>query len=302
VDPDRHSRELGARTGISSWASLEEALSVSGARAVIIASPPTDHEEQSISCLRAGLAVLVEKPQALSLAGAARAVAVARETGRPLLVGQNFRFLGRERAVRKALTDGAIGQVGRVVAISARPASVMSAHTRELPLAPLWDVGIHHLDAVRTRFHDLPDAIRAETSGGPADPWESLVVTLTWADGKRVEYQHGERSPSFHYYEWIEGTTGTLEVNGNSVVSRTRGGRRRTVRTPRGREPEHVLLAALVDALSGSTGPGDGDAEENLRTMAIIEAVIRSAANGGRIRVRDVYEEAGLPVPASNDG
>ena len=103
VDPDPAAQERARGAGLRTWSTIQEAQGLGGVEAAIVASPPWEHAGQALECLSLGLPTLVEKPFALSLEEAA---SVARESARlgiPVAVGQNFRFLRRERAVRKAL-------------------------------------------------------------------------------------------------------------------------------------------------------------------------------------------------------
>src|SRR5207245_1113416 len=67
VDSDPDTVERARRAGLSAWPTMEEGLASVRCEGAIIASPPREHPDQAIACLRAGIAVLVEKPFALSL-------------------------------------------------------------------------------------------------------------------------------------------------------------------------------------------------------------------------------------------
>jgi len=73
--------------------------------AVVLATPHSQHTDQITAAVTAGKHVFVEKPPALSLGEAMRAVAA----GRVLAVGFNRRFLPAFMALKALLEDGSLG-------------------------------------------------------------------------------------------------------------------------------------------------------------------------------------------------
>jgi predicted dehydrogenase len=94
-----------------SSASLEAMLANSSVEAVYVSSPHTAHVEQSIACLRAGKAVLCEKPISVDIAGAERVIAVASEAKVPLIEAWMYRAHPATRALIERLRAGDIGRV-----------------------------------------------------------------------------------------------------------------------------------------------------------------------------------------------
>jgi myo-inositol 2-dehydrogenase/D-chiro-inositol 1-dehydrogenase len=76
---------------------------------VVIASPAFTHTDLVLRAAEAGKAVFVEKPMALTLEDADRAVAAASAAGVPLQVGFNRRFSKDFAAAGKVVRDGRIG-------------------------------------------------------------------------------------------------------------------------------------------------------------------------------------------------
>ncbi|GAA4214264.1 Gfo/Idh/MocA family protein [Actinocatenispora rupis] len=72
------------------------------------------HEEQAIACLRAGVPTFVEKPLAITIAGADAVLAAAADTGTPLYVGHNMRHMPVVTTMKKLIDDGEIGTVKAV--------------------------------------------------------------------------------------------------------------------------------------------------------------------------------------------
>lgn len=294
VDPDPSALEAAAAGGVPTWPTLERALAEVDAAAAVVASPPGSHVGDARACVDGGLAVLLEKPAALALPDARVLEEAARSASRPVLVAQNFRFLPRERAVRSALAAGAIGRPVRVAVFSARPATAAAPHLASIRNGALWDIALHHLDALRGRFGE-PVAVDASRSSLGADGSGELAIELEWPDGLRGAYRHVEGAPAFHHHEWIEGGEAALVVDGMRVHAARPGRRWSKVRPPRGPAPEASLLDALTAALAGVPDASLA-LSENLGTVALVEAADRSLASRARVPVADVRQ---APAAAS---
>lgn len=77
--------------------------------AVVIASPAFTHTDLVVEAARAGKSVFVEKPMALTLEDADRAIAAAREAGVVLQTGFNRRFSHDFAAAGRAVHGGRVG-------------------------------------------------------------------------------------------------------------------------------------------------------------------------------------------------
>ena len=266
VDPDPHAREAAEAAGLPAWERLDDALGVAQADFAIVSTPPELHAQQAVTCLRAGLGVLVEKPLAMSLDDAASVADAADETGTPALVGHNFRHRPVERAIRAALDRGAIGDLRFAAAVSARP-------PRDLPFehSPLWDRGVHHIDLLRRRFGGTPDTVEAQcTSSGDG---VTYALHLGWEGGAGAEYVLREGGCVYQHAEWLEGPEGALRVTDGRVSLISTTHRPKRLRVRRAPAAEHVLLDALLRRDASEIG-----AREALGTIATIEAAVRSIA------------------------
>jgi predicted dehydrogenase len=93
-----------------------EALASTRPELVLVASPVKFHALHAITALRAGAAVLCEKPMAKDAAEAEAMIAAAATTGRPLAVGLCRRFLPAAQEIHRLLGTGLLGRVHRVQA------------------------------------------------------------------------------------------------------------------------------------------------------------------------------------------
>jgi predicted dehydrogenase len=295
VDPDPTPLEAARAAGLPAWPTLAEALDAARFEGAVVASPPQEHPDQTIACLRAGMPVLVEKPLALSLEAAARVAQESAATGVPVTVGQNFRFLRRELAVRKALELG----VGRVLAasiVSARSVAVVMPHLAVVPHGPLWDICVHHLDALRVRFGSAPRqvAMSVRRLEDPGEVRLRLELTLDWAGGPAVLYQHSEGAPGYYHSEWLEGEQRSIVVRDQDVSVLFPSHRPRAVRVGRQPAPEQAVLDACLRSFE--SGESELAAADNLPTVAMLEAAVRSDALGRPVALEELGETVGVSL------
>ena len=293
VDPDPAARDVARRSGLSAWSTIGEALESGDAECALVASPPHEHAEQAIAILRSGLPVLVEKPLALSAEAAATVARESARLGIPVAVGQNFRFLPRERGVRKALAAG-FGRPLSAVIISARPSTVAAPHLAEIEHGALWDICLHHLDALRVRFGVVPDTVEMTTTE-PVETRIHLAILLRWRDGPSVVYRHSEGAPGFHHSEWIEGERGMILVDDQRVSLLVPGRRRQRVRVSRRPRPEQAVLDDFLLAVREGHEPALG-VQDNLATIATVQAVLEAATLGRAVAPADVARTAGIDL------
>ena len=108
VDKDR-ATERAAAVGAVGYTELQVMLQETRPDAISICTPPADHAGAAIAALQAGVAVLCEKPMALTPQDCAAMIAAAGESGALLSVGFCHRFQPEIEAIRDALADGLIG-------------------------------------------------------------------------------------------------------------------------------------------------------------------------------------------------
>ena len=69
------------------------------------------HEEQAVFCLEHKVAVYLEKPIAISIAGADRILEAAYQNKTPLLLGHNMRYMNHIMKMKELVDSGAVGEV-----------------------------------------------------------------------------------------------------------------------------------------------------------------------------------------------
>jgi predicted dehydrogenase len=258
-------------------AELEPALSEIGVEAMIVATPAAHHEAACRAGLERGLALLVEKPFTIDLDDALALVDLAESRGTPLLVGQSYRLLRAHRAALGVVRSGRLGALRQVECRHYRDEPDPAAKGEH---GTLWDLGAHHLDAIRDLVGAEPAAVLATTFDGGL----SAQVLLDFRDGRRASYSVTRRSSGHERFEGgkehymrVIGERGTLHVLHRWLVLSESGRLPRLVRRgPRTQTEEAQLLGELAAAMGGAA-PAGLTGRDNIGTMAILDACVRSA-------------------------
>lgn len=104
-------RDLGAPRGAEIFTDVDEMLASGKVDAVHILTPPQLHASLAEKALRAGVAVLVEKPVAVSADEMRTMARAAEESGSLLAVGHNFLSLPGYERLKDAREAGKIGRI-----------------------------------------------------------------------------------------------------------------------------------------------------------------------------------------------
>jgi myo-inositol 2-dehydrogenase / D-chiro-inositol 1-dehydrogenase len=115
--------------------------------AVVIAAPARFHAELVVAAARAGKGVFCEKPMALSLADADRAIDAARAARVVLQVGFNRRFAPDWQAARALLDSGELGTPRLLRSVTRDPGGFDPS--RVPPDTIFNETLIHDFDALR---------------------------------------------------------------------------------------------------------------------------------------------------------
>ncbi|WP_395541380.1 Gfo/Idh/MocA family protein [Neotabrizicola sp. sgz301269] len=188
VDPMPAARTLAESLDVPCLPQIGDLLEFGLARAAIVATPNETHLPVSAALLRAGLPVLLEKPVAESLSSALKLIAVADETGVPLLVGHHRRHNPIIRTARRAIAEGCIGDLvmATVTCSLAKPNSYFEAAWRRSPGAggPLLINLVHEIDLLRHFFGEIAhvQATASHDRRGFAVE-DTAAVTVSFARG-----------------------------------------------------------------------------------------------------------------------
>jgi predicted dehydrogenase len=105
----RFQKRYGARTFVTT--DYNKLLARAAVDAVFITSPDHCHEQHTVAALRAGKAVYLEKPMAITTKGCDRILKTAAATKSKLYLGHNMRHFPVIRKMKALIDAGAIGEV-----------------------------------------------------------------------------------------------------------------------------------------------------------------------------------------------
>lgn len=152
ADPTEAGRALALSLGVPWAASHLELLERVQPQGAIVATPNATHVPMAMDCLARGVAALVEKPVADTVAEAQTLVDAQARTGVPVLVGHHRRHNPINRQARAIVASGRLGRLvtANVMATFLKPAPYFEAAWRREPGGgPVLINLIHEIDQLR---------------------------------------------------------------------------------------------------------------------------------------------------------
>jgi predicted dehydrogenase len=283
------------------FATIADGLDGSKTDAVVVALPEMAHKEAILAALGRGRHVLTEKPLAMTMAEAAEIVRAARRTpASVVMVDQNYRWRPQTRALRDAVRTGRIGRVGAVSYEYRQPITrtTTDAWREQMPHPFLHDMAPHHFDLLRACTGLECEHIMAAGTR-PAWNWYKGVpgvdAVLSFEQGVSASYTGTMVARGLATTQdgiiTIVGEDGTLRLEGDSQV-RWYGEKGGSKVIPPPAMPFTDLAATLREFMA-SIREGrkpETHLEDNVRTLAMVEAAIRSVEQGQPVAVPPLVE------------
>jgi predicted dehydrogenase len=302
TNPDatgRLQQELGVDPALC-FGSLEEAAQRTDASLAICTLRTEAHYPVVKRCLELGYHVLVEKPFTTTIAQAKELVALAKSQDRVLMVSQNYRHQPAPIAAADLVADGKFGAFNMVSIDFRRHGPTQGYRYWDMPDPLLADMSIHHFDLMRFVLGDEPVRLSCRTWNPPGSPFRfdpSGVATIEFAKDTVVSYRaswmnSGPVTPWAG--EWVmDGADGQITWSSRDHFRDTAGPDVLTLRELDG-EPRPVqlgaiaftdrrgTLAAIAGVIeSGLVPRGFSSGEDNLGSLALVQASILSASRRG---------------------
>jgi predicted dehydrogenase len=298
VEPDPAARAFCEEHGLALTTSYEQALARPDVEAVILATPHSLHEEQIEKAVAAGKHVFCEKPLAMTKAGAEKAVASCREAGLMLGMGHERRF---EPPVAEMLRAAASGKLGRILQVEANfshdkfltlDKSNWRLNAAQAPAAGMTATGIHLTD-LAVKLLGAPRDVRVACENLASDfPQGDTLSAHIRFHGGGTAYVSATLVTPFVSRFAVFGTKGWIEVRDKAHVEAPDGwvvtsawtGMPIEVREVGPAEPVRDNLVAFAQAVRGAE-PYAISGEDMINNIALLEAIIKSAANGQVVTV-----------------
>ena len=290
IEPDAEAaREFCAAHQLALAENLDAVLADSAIKAVLLATPHSQHLAQVIAAAKAGKQVFCEKPLALRREHAMRMFAACRQAGVVLAVGHNRRFWPSLRMLREIVASGELGTILHIEGHNSNENSQVITQgwrlsPEESPGGGLTGAGLHVLDA----FVSVLGPVRrvyarlSPREAGPP-PLDSAVLALDFASGVTGTLATVRATP-FYWRVHVFGSKGSVEVLDEVTVIRRRSGAQPQTITL---APADVLaneLAAFADAVEGRQ-PYPVSEQDVLATLAAFEAALASMHSGQPVAV-----------------
>jgi predicted dehydrogenase len=256
-----------------------------------------------------GVPVNCQKPMAPTLDECEDLARTCRQVNVPFAIHENWRWQAPLRRVRERLAAGEIGVPfrARIDMVSGFDVFANQPGLRGSPQFIVADMGCHLIDLARSLFGEADRVycqivtVRPDVRGE-----DTATVHLSMNDGKLgVTINMGfpgtplERECFPQTLLFIEGSLGSMEVTPDFRVHLTTASGTRIERVPPPRyawaDPDYAVVhssmvpcqAELIAALREGR-PAETSAEDNLRTMRLVFAAYRSAAERQAIAVDQV--------------
>jgi scyllo-inositol 2-dehydrogenase (NAD+) len=210
--------EVAQQFGVAGTADWRAVVADPAVDAVVIATPSTTHAEICIAAAQAGKAIFCEKPLALTVAECEQIEQVVAQTGVLFQLGFMRRFDPGYAAAKRAIAEGAIGDVGAYNGISRDPQAPPREYVAQSGGIYL-DALIHEFDIARYLMAD--EVVRLYAMGSAlVHPWfaeygdvDHAHVTLEFARGG-LGHIEGSRNAFYGYDIRAEvmGTRGTIAI------------------------------------------------------------------------------------------
>ncbi len=302
----QRARVVMERYGIRKhYTDYREMIEVERPDFIDVITPPGTHVEMCRFAGTRGVHVICQKPLAPTFDDARQIVADARQSGIRLMVHENFRFQPWHREIKRLIAGGTIGGKLHSLYFRSRPGDGWGEdayldrqpYFRTMPRLLVYETGVHFIDTFRylggeidgvySVLRRLNPVIAGEDTGVIVFEFRSGAVGV-W-DANRYN-ECNDPDPRFTFGEFL------VEGDGGSIRLYLDG--RLTVQPLGKEESEHEYpherrgFAAdcvyatqrhFVDCMVEDR-PFETDGEDYLNTLAVQEAVYRSAETRQAVR------------------
>jgi len=273
-------RDFAAKHGFELGTEFAEAVADPRVQAVLLATPHSLHVDQISKVAAAGKPVWCEKPLALRLAEAERAVAACRVAGVTFALGNNKRCFASMRELSRVVASGEIGDVLHIEGHfsnehSTRVMGGWRDDPNESPGGGLTGAGLHLIDALVHLGGPIGrvDA-RLASRKAPPDPRDVAAVLAEFASGATGQIATVRAAPMY-WRVHVFGTNGWAEARDETTLTVAR-----IDEAPRTQTfPQVDSLGVLLDAFGESIETGRPfvvTTDEMLDVVAAFEAAITS--------------------------
>jgi predicted dehydrogenase len=151
---------------------LDELLADDDLDAVVVATPVPTHADLAVRVLQAGKHCFVEKPLALSVADAERAVAASREAERVLMVGHLLQYHPGVAKLKEIAESGELGDIHYIYSNRLNLGQLRADENA------LWSLGAHDISVILHLADEEPFEMTARGESYMRDGIEDVVFAF----------------------------------------------------------------------------------------------------------------------------
>ena len=290
--------EVGKRYGAATAPNVDAAMDDPSVDAVVIASATPTHIDLLTRAVRAGKAVLCEKPIDLDLARVDRCWVEIAALNPTVMVGFNRRFDPSFREVHDRIAAGDIGRLEQLIIVSRDPAPAPREYLATSG-GLFRDMTIHDFDLARFFLGEVVE-VYATGANVVADyiaelgDIDSAIVVMRGADGALCHITNSRHSV-FGYDQRLEafGSAGMLSVGNQHLTSVRLSNATQTEAAPeylnffldRYTPAYRAELDHLITAMEQGSQPSPGFADGR-EALALADAALESLRTGQTVRLR----------------
>ncbi len=292
-------REVAGSQGARLATSPEDVFTDPDIDAVIIGSPTPTHVDLLTAAVKAGKAVLCEKPIDLDLARVDACWQDVKGDGGTIMLGFNRRFDPSFADARARLAAGEIGDLEQLIIISRDPAPAPAGYIASSG-GIFRDMTIHDFDMARFFLGEVVEvqamaANLIEPYIAEAGDHDSASVTLRAAGGQLCQIVNSRRC-AFGYDQRLEvfGSSGMLSVSNQVPTTVRRSDATSTEAAPpyldffleRYTTAYRAELDHFVTSIEKGTAPSPSFADGR-QALALADAANESLSSGRAVRLND---------------
>jgi predicted dehydrogenase len=299
--------EIAKRHGVPRvYADVEAMLDAETPDFIDIVTPPETHAAITTLAAERGVAVICQKALAPTYQEARAIIAAAEAANLRFMVHDNFRFQPWHREIRRLIDTGEIGELQSIASTtrlgdgwSSDAYLARQPYFRDMPRFLIFETGVHFIDVFRylggeiarvfARLRRLHHAIAGEDRAIMLCELESGASAFWDADRYHETLVEDARYTFGAFL--IEGSSGAIRLDESGAVLIHRLGKKPVEHAYQHRrvgfagDCVHATLTHFVERLIDGR-PFETSGSDYLRTLAVQEAVYRSAASGALEDVR----------------
>lgn len=225
-DPERRKAAEQEFPYVRTYSAVGELAQDDDVDICIVATPPVNHAEISMTLLDANKHVISEKPMCLNLKDAKGLISKAKAMDRMLSVNQNRRWDRDFRAIAKAVSDRKVGNLFNIETfVGGFEHPCRAWHSEEsVSGGAIFDWGSHHIDWITQLYGSTPAKVsmtQHKRVWHDVTNVDQIRVHMLWHDGREAQFFQSDiaaiRKPKY----FIQGTSGTIIGNYRQIIEET---------------------------------------------------------------------------------